>query len=155
MALIETIEKLIKPPIEAMGLSLYEVSLTLEQGEKYLRVLIEKPQGRIGLTEIIDVTKAINPLLDQADIIHEHYVLDVASAGAEHPVHLEELPKYMQRNLYLHLLHPFEGENMLQGRLIQIDPQSLQIEILVKTRKRLITIQRKDIDYARLAVAMK
>jgi ribosome maturation factor RimP len=155
MPLIETIEKLIKPPIEALGLRLYEVSLTLEQGEKYLRVLIEKPLGRIGLTEIIDVTKAINPLLDTADIIHEHYVLDVASAGAEHPVHLENLPQYLQRFLYLHLLHPFEGENMLQGQLVSIDEENLQLEIQVKTRKRTITLKRKDIDYARLAVAMK
>lgn len=155
MALIESIEKLIKPPIEKLGLSVYEVSLTLEQGEKYLRILIEKPQGRIGLQEIIQVTQLVNPLLDEADIIHEHYVLDVASAGAEHPLHLDELPQYLDRYLYLHLHHPFEGENILQGRLVSIQVETLQLEIQKKAKKRLITIQRKDIDYARLAVTMK
>ncbi|MEN9819461.1 MAG: ribosome maturation factor RimP [Bacillota bacterium] len=155
MAVIEKIEALIKPPIESLGLSLFEVTLTLEQGEKFLRVLIEKPKGRIGLQEIIQVTQLINPLLDQADIIPEHYVLDVASAGVEHPIHLDELPQYIQRFVYLHLMHPFEGENLIEGKLMQIQEDEIQIEVMIKARKRVLTIKRKDIDYARLAVAMK
>jgi ribosome maturation factor RimP len=155
MNIIQQIEKLIKPPIEALGLKLYEVTLTLNQGEKYLNVLIEKPLQRIGLEEIIKVTQTINPLLDEANLIQEHYILDVASAGAEHPIHLDELPQYVNRNIYLHLLHPFEGENQIQGRLDKLTNSHAWIEIQVKTRKRLIEINRKDIDYARLAVAMK
>lgn len=155
MTLIEKIETLIKPPIETLGLKLFEVTLTLEQGEKFLRVLIQKDQGRIGLQEIIQVTQLINPILDQNDIIPEHYVLDVASAGVEHPIHLDELPHYIQRSIYIHLMHPFEGENMLEGKLIQILDEQIQIEVMMKARKRLLTIKRKDIDYARLAVAMK
>lgn len=155
MTLIEKIETLIKPPIISLGLSLFEVSLTLEQGEKFLRVLIEKPQGRIGLQEIIQVTQMINPILDQSDLIPEHYVLDVASAGVEHPIHLDDLNQYLQRQIYIHLTHPISGENMLEGKLIEIDPDSIQLEITVKTRKKILKIQRKDIDYARLAVAMK
>ncbi len=155
MSLIEKIEMLIKPPILSLGLNLFEVTLTLEQGEKFLRVLIEKPQGRIGLQEIIQVTQLISPILDQADIIPEHYVLDVASAGVEHPIHLDELPQYIQRFVYLHLMHPFEGENMLEGKLIEIQDEQIQLEVRIRSRKKILTIKRKDIDYARLAVAMK
>ena len=155
MTVIEKIEELIKPPIESLGLALFEVTMTLEQGEKFLRVLIEKPNGRIGLQEIIQVTQLINPILDQADIIPEHYVLDVASAGVEHPIHLDELPQYIQRLIYLHLMHPFEGENMLEGKLMHIQDDYIQLEVMFKARKRLLTIKRKDIDYARLAVEMK
>ena len=155
MSLIEKIEELIKPPILSLGLTVFEVTLTLEQGEKFLRVLIEKPQGRIGLQEIIQVTQLINPILDQADIIPEHYVLDVASAGVEHPIHLDELPQYANRFVYLHLMHPFEGENMLEGKLVLIEEENVEIEMMIKAKKKRITIKRKDIDYARLAVAMK
>ncbi|MEY3431103.1 MAG: hypothetical protein RIS53_1, partial [Bacillota bacterium] len=135
MSLIEKIEMLIKPPILSLGLNLFEVTLTLEQGEKFLRVLIEKPQGRIGLQEIIQVTQLISPILDQADIIPEHYVLDVASAGVEHPIHLDELPQYIQRFVYLHLMHPFEGENMLEGKLIEIQDEQIQLEVRIRSRK--------------------
>ncbi|MBM3909450.1 MAG: hypothetical protein FJ352_01615 [Firmicutes bacterium] len=155
MSLIEKIEAIIKPPISSLGLTLFEVSLTLEQGEKFLRVLIEKPQGRIGLQEIISVTQLINPLLDQADIIPEHYVLDVASAGVEHPIHLDALPDYLDRFVYIHLMHPFEGENILEGKLVKIENQTIELEVMIKARKKRLTIQRKDIDYARLAVAIK
>lgn len=155
MTIIQQIETLIKPPIIALGLSLYEVTLAINQGEKYLHVYIEKPGGRIGLDEIIKVTQAINPLLDEANLIQEHYVLDVASAGAEHPIHLDELPQYIHRFVAIHLLHPFEGENMLQGKLINLKPDIITLQIQVKTRTKTIDIKRKDIDYARLAVAMK
>jgi ribosome maturation factor RimP len=155
MTSIEKIEQLIKPPIEQLGLALFEVSLTLEQGEKFLRVLIEKPNGRIGIQEILQVTRLINPLLDQGDFIPEHYILDVASAGVEHPIHLEELPQYVNRNIYLHLLHPWQGENMIEGILQKLEPDRLWLEIKVKAKKQTIEIKRKDIDYARLAVAMK
>lgn len=155
MNIIQQIETLIKPVIEGLGLALYEVSLSLAHGQKYLHVFIEKPQGRIGLQEIIQVTQAINPLLDEANLIQEHYVLDVASAGVEHPIHLDELPQYLHRQVALHLLHPFEGENMLIGILEKLEPDRLWLQIIVKTRKRLVEIKRKDIDYARLAVAMK
>jgi ribosome maturation factor RimP len=155
MTLIETIEKLIKPPILSLGLTLYEVSLTLEQGEKYLRVLIEKKGGRIGLQDIVNVTRLINPLLDEAALVNEHYILDVASAGVEHPIHLDELENYIDRNLYLHLIHPWHGENMITGKLTKLEPDRLWMVIQVKAKTQTIEIKRKDIDYARLAVAMK
>jgi ribosome maturation factor RimP len=155
MTSIEKIEHIIKPPIEKLGLTVFEVSLTLEQGEKFLHVYIDKPNGRIGLQEIIQVTQLINPLLDQADFIQEHYILDVASAGVEHPIHLDELPTYLHRNIKLHLSHPWQGENMLEGILQKLEPDRLWIEVKIKAKKQLIEIKRKDIDYARLAVAMK
>jgi ribosome maturation factor RimP len=155
MTSIEKIEQIIKPPIEQLGLSLFEVSLTLEQGEKFLHVLIDKPNGRIGLQDIIQVTRLINPILDQADFIQDRYILDVASAGVEHPIHLDELPIYVQRNIYLHLMHPWRGENMIEGILQKLEPDRLWIEVTIKAKKQLIEINRKDIDYARLAVAMK
>jgi ribosome maturation factor RimP len=150
--LIQAIETLIRPPIEALGLGLYEVSLSVNQGERYLHILIEKPLGRIGLQEIVKVTQVISPLLDQSGFMQEHYILDVASAGAEHPIHLDELPKYIQRFIAIHLLHPFEGQNALQGLLIRLEAHTVTLEILEKTRKRLIKVNRQHIDYARLAV---
>jgi ribosome maturation factor RimP len=155
MTIIQQIENLIKLPIQGLGLQLYEVTLAVNQGEKYLHVYIEKPGGRIGLDEIIKVTQTINPLLDEANLIQEHYVLDVASAGAEHPIHLDELPKYVDRYVVIHLLHPFEGENMLQGKLTALTNDKITLTVQVKARFRTIDILRKDIDYARLAVTMK
>jgi hypothetical protein len=38
---------------------------------------------------------------------------------------------------------------------MQIQEDEIQIEVMIKARKRVLTIKRKDIDYARLAVAMK
>jgi ribosome maturation factor RimP len=153
--LIQAIEKLIKPPIEALGLALYEVSLSVNQGERYLHVYIEKPEGRIDLQAIVQVTQTISPLLDASGLMQEHYILDVASAGAEHPIHLDELPKYLHRFIAIHLLHPFEGLNTLQGQLLKLEPHQLTLEILEKARKRTVVISRQDIDYARLAVGLK
>jgi ribosome maturation factor RimP len=52
-------------------------------------------------------------------------------------------------------MHPWKGENMIEGILQKLEPDRLWIEVTIKAKKQLIEIKRKDIDYARLAVAMK
>lgn len=153
MTLIEEIERLIKPPIETLDLTLYEVSLTYEQGVHYLRVLIERSNGEpIHLDDIVHVTESISPLLDQANLIQHTYTLDVASSGAEHEVEVTQLDRYVNRLLRFELTMPFEGNHVVQGRLIACEPQQLTLEYRVKTRLKRMMIDRNHIKKANLAV---
>ena len=74
----ERVENLIQKPIEDLGYSLYDVQYVKEGNTMFLRVVIEK-DGLIDVEDCVTVSHLINPLLDEKDLIDEHYILDVCS----------------------------------------------------------------------------
>lgn len=68
------ITEIIKPVIEEMGFILDEVTYDNEN----LTVVVDK-NGIMTIEEIVEITKKINPILDEKDIIKNSYVLDVCS----------------------------------------------------------------------------
>lgn len=150
-----TIEKrvleLIKGPILALGYSDVAVTYKKEMGTFYLRVMIDKEEV-ISLEEIIAVNDLVSPLLDKADLIQSEYVLDVTSFGAEKPIKVECLEKYVGKYVHLHLSHPYKGENILEGDLDEVNSDVVKLSFRVKTRLVKVEIPRKDIDDARLAI---
>ena len=107
----------------------------------------------ISLDEIVDISETISPLLDEADIIKDdNYMLDVASAGAEHPIDFKEIDKYINRYVNLHLINPIAGENIYEGTLSEIKDDDIVLTIRIKTRTKNISINKSNIDRARLAI---
>jgi ribosome maturation factor RimP len=153
MALIEDIEKLIKPPIKGLSLSLNEVSLAYEQGVHYLRVLIERDDGQaVSLDDIVAATQRISPLLDEANLIHHTYTLDVASSGAEHEILVDALKQYVNRFVKIELAQPLEGQHVYQGKILACTDQTITIEFKVKTRVKQVVLEKLSIKKANLAI---
>ena len=63
----KTVENIIKKPIEDLGYILDEVLYLKEDGNYFLRVVIDKV-GIIDIEDCIKVTKVIDPLLDDVEI---------------------------------------------------------------------------------------
>ena len=59
---------------------LSNVEYVKEGSTYFLRVIIDK-QGVIDIEDCITVSKLINPILDEEDIIGDNYILDVCSKG--------------------------------------------------------------------------
>lgn len=78
MEICEEIENLIRKPIEEIGYLLDEVLYVKEEGQKFLRIVIDKEDG-IEIEDCIKVTKLISPIIDEADPISENYIMDVCS----------------------------------------------------------------------------
>ncbi len=76
------VERLIKPVVEELGITLWNVELEKESDGLNLLVTIDKAEG-ITINDCSVVTKAIDPLLDEADPIPTAYCLEVSSVGAE------------------------------------------------------------------------
>ena len=64
--------------IEENGYILDDVQFVKEDGNKYLRVIIDKI-GVINIDDCVTVTKLINPIIDEIDIKEDNYILDVCS----------------------------------------------------------------------------
>lgn len=148
---ITSVAEILKEPLLKAGYELISVSLAREKEGLTLHIVVDR-DAPISLDDIVKVSDLINPLLDRKDPIEGPYTLDVSSLGAEKPIHLERLSQYVGRYLALHLSHPFEGLNALEGTLRAVDENFLKLEITQKTRKKEIALPIKDVDKARLAI---
>lgn len=78
MEICEKVRRLIEPIIKEHGYILDEVLYIKEEGQMFLRIVIDK-EGMIDIEDCITVTKLIDPILDEADPISENYIMDVCS----------------------------------------------------------------------------
>ena len=78
MDVVSKVSKLIKEPVEIGGYGIDSITYEKEDGIYYLRVIITK-NGTITVEDCVTVSRIINPILDDADLIEDNYILDVCS----------------------------------------------------------------------------
>ena len=82
MKVTEIVQKLAEPVVTEHGCTLWDVEYVREGGTWYLRIYIDKPGG-VDILDCETVSRAVEPLLDEADPIQGSYTFEVSSAGAE------------------------------------------------------------------------
>ena len=152
MTLESTVKNLIEKPLEALGYSEVEVKFVREFGTQYLRVMVDKDDEVIDLDEIVKVNDIVSPILDEADLIKTNYVLDVTTFGAEKPIDVAKLEKYVGKYINIHLTHPYKGLNIIEGTLESVTNDNVVMSYKEKTRVIKCEIVRSTIDKARLAI---
>lgn len=78
------VEKLVQPVIEQMGLILWDIRYEKEGAEWFLRIFVERPKGDeepMDTDTCVAVSRALDPILDEADPISQSYYLEVGSPG--------------------------------------------------------------------------
>ncbi len=151
MGIEESVKKLIEKPILALGYEQIDVKYVKEFGSFYLRVFVDRDDV-ISLEDIVAVNDLISPILDEADLIQNEYVLDVTSFGAEKPIEVSRLEKYIGKYVNVHLSRPYKGENIIEGDLASVNEQEVKILYKDKARTKEAILNKEDIDRARLAI---
>lgn len=151
MTLESTIKNLIEKPIKALGYTELEVKMVREGSNNYLRVMVDKDEA-ISLDEIVEVNELISPILDEADLIKNEYVLDVTTFGAEKKINVSSLEKYVGKYVNIHLSNPYKGLNIIEGTLESVDNDKVVISYREKTRLIKCEVVRSYVDKARLAI---
>ena len=73
-----TIEELVQPIVDARNIEIVDIEYVKEAGQFYLRIYLEK-EGGITLDDCAEVSRELNPILDEKDPIKDSYILDVTS----------------------------------------------------------------------------
>lgn len=133
MKITEQVVKLAGPIAEDFGYELYDVEYKKEGGEYILDIIIDSDEG-IDLDDCEKVSRAVDPIIEEADIIKEAYMLCVSSPGADREL---KKPKDYERNLGkeidVRLYKAFEGKSKHVGILEDYDDE--KITITVKTKR--------------------
>ena len=150
MAVKDTVATLIEPALKVLGFDLASVTFRKEGSDYILRVVIDK-DGPVSMDDILRAGDLISPLLDEADPIQSSYMLDVTSLGAEKPIQIEKLERYIGERVYLTLSEVLDKKDAYQGILEAVNSEEVVINLENK-KKGTLTIKRSLISKARLAI---
>lgn len=127
----KNILKCIKPIIEEIGYTLYDVIYEKEGSQNYLRIFIDKPDG-ISINDCENVNNAITDILDEKDFIKNAYMLEVSSPGVERRLRTDEhLKRSIGENIQIHTYKNEESVNSkdILGKLKSFDEKQIHVEI--------------------------
>lgn len=131
MAVADVVRPLVLPITEQYGLILWDVEFVKEGSERFLRVYIDREEGGIGIEDCEAVSRALDPLLDEADPIQQSYHLEICSAGLIRDLKTTE---HIQRFLgTVAEIRLYKGEGDLpkkfSGRLDSVTEETLTVSV--------------------------
>jgi ribosome maturation factor RimP len=109
MAVADVVRPLVLPITEAQGLILWDVEFVKEGSEYFLRVYIDREDGGVGIDDCEAVSRALDPILDEADPISQSYHLEVCSAGLFRDLKTtEHIQRFLGREVEIRLYKSVE-----------------------------------------------
>ena len=125
----DKVSLLAAPVVEQAGCTLWDVEYVREAGTWYLRVYIDK-EGGVSIDDCERISRALDPVLDEADPIPDSYVFEVGSAGIERELKRPgDFEIYMGSEVELRLYQPFEGSKVFVGKLSAYNEGDVSIEV--------------------------
>ena len=145
---VSEVTELVRPIIEDLGLTLWDVRFVKEGAVRYLRIFIDKDEG-VSIDDCETVTRAIDAPLDELDPIEDAYTLEVSSPGIERELtedwHFE---RFLGAPVMVKLIRPDEsGVREFKGTLVANEKDSVGI-VLEDGSERVIN--KKDSVYIKL-----
>lgn len=126
--LVQRVRDLIEPSVRRLGFDLVAVEWVGDTRGPILRVSIENPNG-VDAKDCAQVSRYIEPLLDEADPIDNAYKLEVSSPGIDRPV--QRLADFAMFEGYRVKIRLEEGHprRRYTGRLAGVDGDEIQVDV--------------------------
>lgn len=144
----ETVEKLAKPVVESEGCSLWDVEYVKEAGTYYLRVYVDK-EGGVDIDDCERISRALDPILDEADPIPDSYVFEVGSAGIERELKRpSDFELFMGNEVEVKTYAPVNGSKSFVGKLSGYEDGNVTLELGANP----VLIEKKNVSQVKLHV---
>lgn len=144
--------KLAEECAQKLKLRIIEVEYVFENGIKILRVITDGENG-LSLDDATKLNEMLSARLDEEDFIDEEYYLEVSSEGIEKELRNDEdIKKAIGKYVFIKMYEKVDGIKEIYGDLIGFDGDILDVNYLVKNKKKNIKIQKSKISKIRLAV---
>ena len=115
--LTDAVLALAEPVAAQQGCEIWDVEYVKEAGSRYLRVYIDKPDG-VSIQDCEDFSRALDPILDEADPIPDSYIFEVSSAGAERQLKRpSDFQQFMGSPVLVKTYQPKDGRKEFAGTL--------------------------------------
>jgi ribosome maturation factor RimP len=126
--LLEQVEALVKPLLDAKGMEVVDLEFVHEQGQWVLRFFLDKAGG-ITLDDCADMSNALGNVLDAADPIPQTYSLEVSSPGIYRPLRKEaDYGRFIGERVDIKLYAPQDGRRHFTGTLEAVVEGNVVVE---------------------------
>ena len=116
---VRTVEQLVRPVVDGMGLRLWDVRFEKEGPDWFLRIFIDRDTP-LDTDTCEAVSRAIDPVIDAADPIDQSYCLEVSSPGINRkltrPEHFEA---FLDCFVIAKLIRPLEDGSREVGGILR------------------------------------
>ena len=148
MKITEQVQALVQPIVEANGCSLWDVEYVREGDQRFLRLFLDK-DGGVDITDCEAISRACDPILDEADPIPESYTFEVCSAGIERPLKRpSDFEKFMGSLILVKLYRPRNSMKEIPGVLRGYEDGRVTVE----AGNEMIELQKSEVALVRLRV---
>ena len=148
MKVTEIVAKLAEPVVKAHGCELWDVEYVREGDQRFLRLYLDKESG-VDITDCENISRAVDPLLDEADPIAESYHFEVCSAGLERALKRPgDFERFMGSPIMVKLYRPRNGLKEIPGVLRGYEDGKVTME----AGKETITFEKSEVALVRLRV---
>ena len=131
--------ELAEPLADELGIWIWDVEFVKEGTRRVLRITVDSEEG-IDINDCEKLHRAIDPLLDEADLIEEQYYLEVSSPGIERElktdIHIEACEGW---DVEVKLYAPRNGSKTFRGVLM---PLAENGDVLIKTGDDVLAFER-------------
>jgi len=141
-------EEFLQPIIKTYQVELVDVDYVKEAGHYYLRAYIDKETG-VTINDCEDVSRALEVILDEKDLITGEYILEVSSPGLDRPLKKEkDFKRSIGKEVEVKLYQSLKNQKEWVGTLIAYTASTVTLQ----AEKEEVTLERKGISRIRLAV---
>ncbi len=129
MRTVDVVEELVSGTVEELGYELVEVEFVKEQEGWVLILYIDHPNG-ITLDDCERVSRAVDPILDEADPIQQSYYLSVSSLGLDRPLKKDrDFQRNIGKQITVKLYAPIEKKKEFTGTLTAFDAAGFSLQL--------------------------
>ena len=128
LTVAERVAEIAAPEAEKLGLSIWDVFYGKEGQDRILRITIDKPEG-IFISDCEALSRAVDPLIDEAGFIDDAYRFEVSSPGLGRRIHSNlQFEKYIGKAVTARLIRAGEdGKRDFSGILKAYDEETFTV----------------------------
>lgn len=138
----EKVRELAEPLADELGIWVWDVEFVKEGARRVLRITVDSENG-ITIDDCEKLHRAIDPLLDEADLIEEQYYLEVSSPGIErelkNDIHIEACEGW---DVEVKLYAPLNGTKTYRGVLM---PLAENGSVVIKSGENVLSFERNTV----------
>ncbi len=122
------IRALIEPVVNAAGFALVRVAVL---SGPTVQIMAEDPEtGQLTLDQCAEISRAIDPVLEEADPIEGGYRLEVSSPGIDRPLtRAEDWAKWTGHEARAEVIEPVQARKRFHGIILGLDGDAARLDV--------------------------
>lgn len=129
---LEELTDLFNPIFDELNYELYYLEYVNENGDNYLRVYIDKPEGKVDFKDCEVISRRVNEIFDEKEMEKKIDVdyLEVSSPGVYRSLHNDDhFTRVLNKKIKVILKSPIEKAKKLEGILREVKEDMIIVEV--------------------------